>query len=117
MKKLIRHKHTKAFLTSNGEWTNKARLAHHFPNDEAICLARETHQLHGSGQVYLLFGEEPSHAFDFVLSLSGYTLLAGNFFSELERRATRLLRRIAPDSPPPSRNHGHWKISTTNRSS
>jgi hypothetical protein len=106
MKKLIRHKHTKAFLTSDGEWTNKTRLAHHFPNDEAICLARETHQLHSSGQVYLLFGEEPSHAFDFVFSISGYTLLVSNLFSELERRATRLLRRMTPDSERPARNHG-----------
>src|SRR5262249_49707478 len=96
MRKLIRHKRTKAFLTSNGEWTNDAGLAHDFPTDEAICRAREAHKLHSGGQVYLLFGEEPSHDFDFVLSLSGYPLLAGEYFSELERRATRLLRRITP---------------------
>jgi len=96
MRKLIRHKRTKAFLTSSGEWTNDPRLAHNFPNDEALRQARETHNLKSGSQVYLLFGDNPSHNFDFVLSLSGYTLLSGNYFSELERRATSLLRRIAP---------------------
>jgi hypothetical protein len=70
MRKLIRHKQTKAFLTRDGEWTNDVRLAHDFHNDEAICVARETYELHHGGQVYFLFGAEPSDDFDFVVSLA-----------------------------------------------
>ena len=75
MRKLIRHKWTKAFLTSNGGWTNDTRLAHDFHNDQALCEARETYELRGGGQVYFLFGEEPSHDFDFVISLMDLDLI------------------------------------------
>jgi hypothetical protein len=69
MRKLIRHKRTKAFLTLNGEWTNDVRLALVFHDEEAICSARETYELHRGGQVYFLFGAEPSDDCDFVVSL------------------------------------------------
>jgi len=89
MRKLIRHKRTKAFLTRNGKWTNDARLAHDFHSDQALCQARETYELQGRGQVYFLFGSEPSHDSDFVISLMDLELIG-----PMER--LRILSNLAP---------------------
>jgi hypothetical protein len=75
MRKLIRHKRTKAFLTRNGKWTNVARQAHDFSSDQALSQARENYELQGRGQVYFLFGEEPSRDSDFVISLMDLDLI------------------------------------------
>jgi len=69
MRQLIRNKRTKHFLTKQGEWTDDIQLAHDFSEPSALEEARQARELKYS-QVYFLFGDQPSDALDFVVSLA-----------------------------------------------
>ena len=68
MKRLIRKRDTKEFLTASGQWTRDHTLADNFPTDDGVRRAHREHRLENC-ELYYLIGEQPSMATDFWLSL------------------------------------------------
>jgi hypothetical protein len=67
MKRLIRNRRFKQFLTPSGTWTRDPKQAQVFPTDEEARKAREEFPLEDA-ELYYLVGEEPSMS-DFALGL------------------------------------------------
>lgn len=67
MKRLIRQRQVKQFLTAAGTWTPDHRQAQVFLSDNAARRIREDFRLRDA-ELYYLVGEEPS-ASDFALGL------------------------------------------------
>jgi hypothetical protein len=66
IRKLVRNKATKAFLTAGADWTTDPSGAIVFPSTEAARAAVRTHQISGA-ELFYQFGEAPSK-YDFALS-------------------------------------------------
>ena len=67
--KLIRSTTTKAFLTSEGQWTDNVQHAEHFPDFFRAEAAVQKFRLHGV-ELYFLFNRYSTSQYDFTLPLT-----------------------------------------------
>ena len=67
MKRLIRDKRTKKFLTKEGTWTTDASAAEDFGNISSVIRAEQKHNLNGV-ELLMVMEEKPS-SYDVVLPL------------------------------------------------
>ena len=70
VKRLIRDRGTKQFLTPTGTWSPDHTAARVFANDEAIRQARDEFRLKGC-ELYYLVGDAPSQL-DFTLAMERF---------------------------------------------
>ncbi len=68
MRKLIRSKTTRCFLTTEGHWTGKVENAARFPEESLVRAAVQKYQLHDV-ELYYLFWEDGTSQFDFTIPL------------------------------------------------
>jgi hypothetical protein len=68
MRKLIRSKATRHFLTKNGHWTSKVDYAALFPEGSMVSDAIKKFQLHDV-ELYYLFGKHGTSEYDFTIPL------------------------------------------------
>ena len=68
MRKLIRSKATRCFLTTEGHWTGKVENAARFPEESLVRAAVQKYQLHDV-ELYYLFWEDGTSQFDFTIPL------------------------------------------------
>jgi hypothetical protein len=68
VKRLIRDRGTKEFLTATGQWTRDHVVAQVFQSDEAVREARRAYRLQNC-ELYYLIGDEPSANSDFAVAL------------------------------------------------
>ena len=68
MRKLIRSKATRCFLTTDGHWTGKVENAARFPEESLVRAAVQKYQLHDV-ELYYLFWEDGTSQFDFTIPL------------------------------------------------
>ena len=68
MRKLIRSKATRCFLTTKGHWTGKVENAARFPEESLVRAAVQKYQLHDV-ELYYLFWEDGTSQFDFTIPL------------------------------------------------
>ena len=69
MKRLIRDKRTKRFLTKEGSWTTDVSAAQDFATVRAVIAAKEKFNLTGV-ELLLLMEEKPS-SYDIVIPIQG----------------------------------------------
>jgi len=68
MRKLIRSKATRRFLTTDGHWTGKVDNAGRFSDESLVRAAMQIFHLHDV-ELYYLFGEHATSEYDFAISL------------------------------------------------
>ena len=68
MRRLIRSKATRCFLTTKGHWTGKVENAARFPEESLVRAAVQKYKLHDV-EVYYLFWEDGTSQFDFAIPL------------------------------------------------
>jgi hypothetical protein len=68
MRKLIRSKATKTFLTTDGQWTDQVQKAAHFPEQSEARAAVQKFKLFDV-EFYYSFSEHATSDYDFALSL------------------------------------------------
>ena len=68
MRRLIRSKATRHFLTTDGHWTGKVEKAARFPEEPLARAAVQKFQLHDV-ELYYLFWEDGTSQFDFTIPL------------------------------------------------
>jgi len=68
VRKLIRSRTTRHFLTTHGHWTAKVENAARFPEESLLRAAVQKFQLHDVELYYLYFEDGPSQ-FDFTIPL------------------------------------------------
>jgi hypothetical protein len=69
LKRLIRDKLTKKFLTKDGSWTTDVLAAEDFGNIELVIKAEQRHNL--TGVELLMVMEDKPDGYDIVLPLGG----------------------------------------------
>jgi hypothetical protein len=68
MRRLIRSKATRHFLTTDGQWTGKVENAARFAEESLVRAAVQKFQLHDV-ELYYLFWEDGTSQFDFTIPL------------------------------------------------
>jgi hypothetical protein len=68
MRRLIRSRATRHFLTTDGHWTGKVENAARFPEEFLVRAAVQKYQLHDV-ELYYLFWEDGTSQFDFTIPL------------------------------------------------
>ena len=68
MKRLVRHRTTRAYLAQNGGWTRDTKQLEHFESIQAILAIKRRFQLRDI-EVVLQMGEEPSAEYDIALPI------------------------------------------------
>lgn len=69
MKRLVRHRTTRAYLDRNGGWTRDGNELEHFESIQAILAVQRRFQLRDI-EVVLQMGEEPSAEYDVALPIN-----------------------------------------------
>ena len=68
MKRLVRHRTTRAYLDRNGGWTRDMSRQEHFESIQDILVVQRRFQLRDI-EVVLQMGDEPSTEYDIALPL------------------------------------------------
>jgi hypothetical protein len=68
MKRFIRHRKTRKFLTSDGLWVSGHQAARVFADIKAVCAAMQQHQLENVESV-LMLGDDLSKGQDIIVPL------------------------------------------------
>ncbi len=69
MKRVIRNRATRAYLTPEGQWGD-FRLAKHFGDVQEAMFTCHRQQLLDAVEMVLVMGQEPNEEFDIALPLS-----------------------------------------------